>query len=63
MKRSFFVGNVVILTPFLLQALDEVLVDGKVKLLLKRFVEVVRPDQENHIAEVIIAPRRQFELN
>src|SRR5436305_6460197 len=35
----------------------------RVQLRLKGLVEVMGADQKYHIAEVVIAPRRQFELN
>src|SRR5580700_6138281 len=60
---STLAGNVIVLAPLLFQAFDEVLMDGRVNLRQKRFVEVVGCDQKNHVAEVGMAPRRQFELD
>src|ERR1700724_3878114 len=36
---------------------------GRVQLLQEGLVEVVGSNQENHVAEVVVAPRRQFELD
>src|SRR5947208_2946674 len=52
---------VLVLPPFFLQALDEALSHGSMKLVEEGLIEVVDPDQLDNIAEVLVPPGGEFQ--
>src|SRR5947209_8445375 len=63
MPRSPIAGDVLVLAPLLFQALDKVAPHRGMEAVEKRLVEVMDRDQVHDVGEVLMAPRRQLELD